>query len=401
MSRLGVSSSNDGGKQRSSGYLALSNDRHNAGGMSSTTGPGRIETRHTEKSTNGPSDNDALSDLSELPRSSKAFFVSVKIAGFSLALCNFGEDDRGSREESEEDKFNVPDDISALTGFSDADDVSIGRIKVQQMPGERLPADNYVPNCQFWMNSRHGLYYEPIMLMHVVGVSVSGQNVDGNHSRVEYEFSVDWLDVVTCASPSSPKRMISLGQVSMEEQVGDELISPLPFMNKPSEAAGICGIASFAPGFDKKQGSSIITNVSPTTVMVDWTGLEKVATFVSDSKDISKGAILVPFEDEALLRNAFSTTNLPSILSLELEWNRMSLVIPTLDKDSNGIEGQYLITTMELLSLKTGYLAAKSNGIGRDESSPVTPNLNERSNGNETGLVSDVSRWCKCISSCL
>ena len=187
----------------------------------------------------------------------------------------------------------------------------------------------------------------------------------------------------------------------MEEQVGDELISTLPFMNKPSEAAGICGIASFAPGFDKKQGSSIITNVSPTTVMVDWTGLEKVATFVSDSKDISKGAILVPFEDEALLRNAFSTTNLPSILSLELEWNRMSLVIPTLDKDSNGIEGQYLITTMELLSLKTGYLAAKSNGIGRDESSPVTPNLNERSNGNETGLVSDVSRWCKCISSCL
>lgn len=364
------------------------NDRHIAGGRmnASTASAQEVETRLIAKSTTELSDTGALSDLAELPRSTKTFFVSVRISGFSLALCNFVEDERVCREESEE-KFNVPDDISALTGFSDADDASLGRIKVQQMPDERLPADTFVPNCQFWINSRQGLCYEPIMLMHILDVSLSGQNADGDHSRVECEFSVGGFDVVTCAS-TFPKRMISVGQVSTEERIGDEMISPLPFLNKPSEVIGLRGIASFPSGDGKKQSSSIVTNVTSTTVVVDWAWLEKVMAFAIESKDIWKGTTLLPFEDEALLRNAF-VTKPPSKLSLELEWNKLSLVIPVLADDSNDIEGQYLITAVDSLSLKTGHLAAAANEKRRDKSLPITPLFNERSDGNETGMVSD------------
>lgn len=364
------------------------NDRNIAGGrMNASTASAQVETRLIAKSTTGLSDTDVLSDLAELPRSTKTFFVSVKISGFSLALCNFIEDERVCREEGEE-KFNAPDDISALTGFSDADDASLGRIKVQQMPDGRLPADTFVPNCQFWINSRHGLCYEPIMLMHILDVSLSGQNADGDHSRVECEFSVGGLDVVTCAS-TFPKRIISVGQESIEERIGDEMISPLPFLNKPSEVIGLRGIASIASGDGKKQSSSFVTNVTSTTVMVDWAWLEKVMAFVIESKDIWKGTTLLPFEDEALLRNAFATKIPPSNSSLELEWNKLSLVIPVLGDDSNYTEGQYFITAVDSLSLKTGYLAATANQKLRDESLPRTPFFNERSNGNETGMVSD------------
>ena len=363
-------------------------DRHFVGGgMNASTAPAQVETRLIAKSITGPSDSDVLLNLAELPRSTKTFFVSVRISGVSLALCNFSEDERVSREESSGEKFNVPDDISALTGFSDADDASLGRIKVQ-MPDERLPADNFVPNCQFWINSRHGLCYEPIMLMHILNVSLSGQNADGDHSRVECEFSVGGLDLVTCASPF-PKRILSLGQESIEEKIGDETISPLPFLNKPSEVIGLRGIASFASGDGKKQSSPIVTNVSSTTVMVDWACLEKLTTFTTESKDVRKGTTLLPFEDEALLRNAFATTIVPSNLSLELEWNSLSLVIPALDDDSNYIEGQYLITAVDSMSFKTGYLAATANQKWLDKSLPITPSFNETSNGNETGMVSD------------
>lgn len=402
--RLGPSQRNSGWRRRSSEYLALSNsihsiEEHITGGTNSTTASAQVKTtRLVTKNATGPSDNSALSHLSDLPRSSKTFFFVVKVSGVSLALCNFGEEDRESREASEEQKFNIPDDISALTGFSDVDDASVGRIKVQQMPDERLPADKYVPNCRFWTNLRRGLCYEPIMLMHVVGISVSGQNVDGDHARVECEFSIGGLDVVTCASPSSPKRIISLGQVPTEE-TSDVLMSPLPHINKPSEATGICGIASLALGVDKKQNLSVMTNVSPTVVMVDWAGLEKVAAFVTESKDISKKDILPPFEDEALLRDAFSPKNPTSNMSFELEWNKMSLAIPTLDEHcANDIEGQYLITTLDSLSLKTGYSSIKAYEKGRDISVPF---LNERSNGNEPGMVSAFSRCQKCYSSCL
>lgn len=362
---FGVASNKCGEERHSLEYLTLPNDI--AGVVNSSTAPAQVESRRIAKSMTGTSDGDALSDLTELPRSTKTFFVSVKISGFSLALCNFGEvDERGSRVDSEE-KFILPDDISALTGFSEADDASVGRIKAQQFPDERLPADNFVPNCQFWINSRRGLYYEPIMLMHIVGISVSGQNVDGDHSRVECEFAVGGLDVVTCASPS-PKRIISLGQWPIEEQIGDDFICPLPVMSQPSESISIRGISSFGSGVGKKQSSSIFTQVSPTTAMVDWAGLERITVFVAESKDISKGTILSPFQDEALLCNAFAAKPHPSNLSLELECNKLSLAIPTLGGDSSDEEGQYVIATVESLSLKTGHLTAKANDEGHDTS---------------------------------
>jgi len=170
------------------------------------------------------------------------------------------------------------------------------------------------------------------------------------------------------------------------EETSHELKSLLPHLNKPSEATGICGIASLASGVDKKQNSSVMTNVSPTNVMVDWAGLEKVVAFVTESKDISKGEIILPFEDEALLRNAFSTKNPPTTLYIEVEWNKISLAIPTSDEHANDIAGQYFITTVDSLSLKTGCSSKKANEKRRDKSIPMSPFLN--GSNDDPGMVS-------------
>ena len=317
----------------------------------------------------------------QLPRSSKTFFVEVKVSGYSLALCNFEEDEINRGDSSEDQKFNLPDDISALTGYSDVDDSSHGRIKLQQLPDERLPADRYVPNCRFWENSRRGICYEPIMLMHVVNLSVTGQNLDGDHSRVECEFAVGGLDLVTCASPSSSQRIISMGQLPTEETINQGI-------SHISQVKAATGIASFVTGGDIKQTSSVIANVCPTVFMVDWGGFEKVVAFVAESRDVSKGTMLIPFEDETLLRRAFSTKKSQSNLSLTLECDKMSLSAPTSLHRADDAGEQYIIVTVDSFSIKTGNSSVKTDEEGHDRTSPEVPFLNENLTDIGPGKVS-------------
>lgn len=371
-------------RRRRSTELKLSDSNHSAGrdmsGGDNVTIPlARVDTRRATKSTTRSSE--ITLSHPQLPRSSKTFFVEVKVSGYSLALCNFEEDEINRGDSSEDQKFNLPDDISALTGYSDVDDSSHGRIKLQQLPDERLPADRYVPNCRFWENSRRGLCYEPIMLMHVVNVSVTGQNLDGDHSRVECEFAVGGLDLVTCASPSSLQRIISMEQLPTEETI-NQGISHIP------HGKAATGVASFVTGGDIKQTSSVIANVCPTVIMVDWGGFEKVVTFVAESRDVSKGTMLIPFEDETLLRSACSTKKPQSNLSLTLECDKMSLSAPTSQHRADDAGEQYIIVMVDSFSLKTGNSSVKTDEEGDDRTSPEVPFLNENLSDIGPGKVS-------------
>ena len=321
--------------------------------------------------------NAEANNLSGLPRSSKTFSVSLKVSGYSLAFCDFVED-RMNRTESDEYKINTSDDISALTGFSDGDDISTDRVKVQQMPEERLPADTFDPSCIFWTNSRHGLSYEPITLVHIVGLSASGQNDDGDHLVVDCNFSIGGIGVMTFKSPSCPKRIFSLGQVPKGK--GDLMENSFSNMLEPKVDAAMQGSVSFASGVNKEQSSTSITNISPANVMIDWNGLEKLTSFFAQSKDISEGNILKPLEDKTL---AYSSNSPLTILSLKLEWNKVTLVIPTLDKDeSSSTEQVCFVTIIDSISLDSRSSAMRSER---------GPDLSfDRSSGNKSrmGMVS-------------
>jgi hypothetical protein len=112
--------------------------------------------------------------------------------------------------------------------------------------------------------------------------------------------------------------------------------------------------------------------------MVDWGGFEKVVTFVAESRDVSKGAMLIPFEDETLLRGAFSTKKPQSNLSLALECDKMSLSAPTSLHRADDAGEQYLIVTVDSFSLKTG----------NSSTSPEVPFLNENLTDIGPGKVS-------------
>jgi len=122
--------------------------------------------------------------------------------------------------------------------------------------------------------------------------------------------------------------------------------------------------------------------------------------FVTESKDVAKENVLIPFAEEALLRSALSTNNRENKLSITLDCDKLSLAIPTVEH-ANDTEGKYLIINVDSLSLKTGYSSASADEKESVKTLPETPFLNERSKDGGLGMVSSLISSCYILFFCV
>ena len=198
------------------------------------------------------------------PNGVLSFSAKVFVAGFSLALCDFSSDSSmkdAQASEAEQCDQITPDDISALTGFSDDD----SKTPIQLSAG----GTSFDPLHRFWSATRHGWDCSLIMLMHIVDVAFSvrsQEDDDLNPIHVKSEFSLGGISVMSGHGPQQ-QTILCVGCIPCE---------------KPRRGVGKNSIGVSGRLFD----SSYSINICSAEVKVDWGWFGIIQRFASTNKDI-------------------------------------------------------------------------------------------------------------------
>ena len=273
------------------------------------------------------------------PRDLLSFSANFVISGFSLAVCDFCEDDSAKVDPGYGDMdqlYQPPDDISTVTGFWDDEDDDASEIYQKASGGDDSSFD---PLC-FWPATRHGLRCEPIMLMHFADIHYSAQSVrnDSLRKHVESDFSVGGIALQGGAIPSQ-KYMFCLGNI----RSGDSTSS---FYSTSLQSDAVNQLIALTGQYSPLLNNSIVS-VGPLEVIADWDWLEQMLRFASVNKDVGPSRVTVPLEAEDLLVRAFSNQKNISAnsVSITLEFDRMSLTIPVHHTMANDEEERLLLVT--------------------------------------------------------
>ena len=295
-----------------------------------------------------------------------SFYVSLELSGVSLALCDTCENrsstfdwEYGNMEEWH-NQSALSDDVSALTGFSDADDTNTPNQAIR-----RFGTDAFDPMCRFWPSVSYGLCHEPILLMHVVDLSLSARSEtcdQSQNSSVACEFSVGGVAAQGDGMLPSSKIFFSLGHESTWDSKEFMLEKSLFVSSSLDEAVNNAALSGFILiqgkncNIDNHPQTSISSNVGVATVAVDWNWIEKILGFSSENRDIEARRILSPLDSEVLLMNMFSTgqdIGSSKGIMLKLDFEKISLSIPLTGSHGAG-EDQFLLATVDSLMINIG-----------------------------------------------
>ncbi len=288
-----------------------------------------------------------------------SFLVTLEISGISFALCDYchassADKCLGYEPAGVWQQQTPSDDISALTGFSDADDSTAN----SHCAGRRIIVEEFDSMCRFWPSYYHGVCHEPIMITHIVNISFSIQNESRKDtSLLLSEFTIGSVAVHGGSAVPSEANIFSIGQSHDSESL--RFGSP----QDPIESNRMHGIAG---GYTASNGSVQITmrpeihaSICSTVFNINWDWIETISEFLRIYTDIAGRRVLPSIKNESLLENRF-LSNAESIsprgLLFRFDFSDIMLISPVDLYDGNHIEA-----TVHSLGI--------SNVNGTDESS--------------------------------
>eukprot|EP00804_Cyclotella_cryptica_P020229 CCRYP_010930-RC/>CCRYP_010930-RC protein AED:0.04 eAED:0.04 QI:95/1/1/1/0.91/0.91/24/65/5640 len=255
------------------------------------------------------------------------FCTSVVMSGFSLALCELHDIDENGRG-----GVDLPDDISALTGFSDSVDLASLHQSSQWTLNEKFDS-----TFRFWSNDQFKFRHEPIALMHVSDISLSAQKV--THINQKYRLSIGGVRIQKDVLPSNT--VISTGNIpGLNNETFGDVSHNLPCV-------------SSILSFDGSSPASTFVNVSSSTISIDWEWIKNICSFVSANKDLKVKSNLVPLYKEDSLRRVVSNPTLTSRMSISFEWGTISVNIPVYHHRKETADD--FILTLNKLQIRAGY----------------------------------------------
>jgi hypothetical protein len=225
------------------------------------------------------------------------------MSGFSLALCELHD-----LSEIVEDSpcgvtgDNLPDDISALTGFSD----SVDSASLYQ-PSQLTFNEHFDSMFRFWSHDQLKLRHEPIALLHVSDILLSAQKV--THINRKCRISIGGVRIQKDVLPSNTT--FSTGYIPGSI---NELNRP------PGGYSHNLPCASCILSFDESSPASAFVNVSSSAINIEWEWIKDIFSFVSANRDVKFKSNLVPLYKEDNLRRVVSNPALKSRISISLEW---------------------------------------------------------------------------------
>jgi hypothetical protein len=240
-----------------------------------------------------------------------SFCTSVLVSGFSIALCELHHVKKKKDLKCDDD---TPDDISALTGFSESIDSSL------QQASQQTTNDRFDPMLEFWINDQRKWRYEPILLMHVSDLEIGSQKAI--HVRSKHRILAGGV-VLQGGVDAASKVILSIGHVPgllthTKEHVvphSEPCISSLTMIDATSPASTFIDLRS----------SSLIN--------IDWEWVKNTVFFLSVNTDIKWRSYLPPLYKEDNLRRVVTKPKLKSLMPLSVEWKAITVNIPVPESD--------------------------------------------------------------------